>query len=164
MKGNNSLVILAMHGKVSDIKKALKLGADPNERDASGRTPLHWAAQAGWLNVVRCLIESRADLNAQDNMGFTPLVIAVGNGNESIVYELLKAGASAKIQVQSNLSGTALHLACSWNRFDIVKKLLELSDVEINAKDQDGKTALAYAVEAGDKKLISCLKEHGGIV
>ncbi|MEI6074613.1 MAG: ankyrin repeat domain-containing protein [Verrucomicrobiota bacterium] len=164
MKGYDSLILLAMHGKASGIRQALKLGADPNERDASERTPLHWAAQEGWLIIIRCLIEFRAKLNVQDNMGFTPLAIAAGKGNDSIVCELLKAGASAKVKVHSNLSGTALHLACSWNRFEVVKSLLQLSDVEVNAKDQDGKTALAYAIEAGDEKLISCLKEHGGII
>jgi ankyrin repeat protein len=45
----------------------------------SGRTALHGAAQKGWNEMVRFLVESGADLQAVDATGRTPLDMAMGN-------------------------------------------------------------------------------------
>ena len=33
------------------------------------KTPLHWAADAGHVDIVRCLVEQGADLNIKDDSG-----------------------------------------------------------------------------------------------
>jgi ankyrin repeat protein len=53
--------------------------ADPNARDASGRTPLHRAAAAGHGLVAELLIHRGADPSARDNAGQTPLDLAKGD-------------------------------------------------------------------------------------
>src|SRR6266705_210455 len=160
MKQPQAIINHAKVGNVSAVARMLRQGGNPNEKDEKNWTPLHWASQEGHLEIVRCLIESCADVNAADNLGFTPLVIAAGHGHGSVVRELLRAGADANKRVRSNANGTALHLACSWGRVRVVKILVESSDVEINARDKSKKTALGYAVDAGERKLATYLKKH----
>ena len=32
-------------------------------------SPLHWAAQEGYVNIVRCLVEKGAEVNSEDYKG-----------------------------------------------------------------------------------------------
>ncbi|KAK3297422.1 uncharacterized protein B0H64DRAFT_473534 [Chaetomium fimeti] len=49
-------------------------GLDPDARDANGRTPLWWAANAGHAEVVSLLLASgKVDRDAADKRGWTPL-------------------------------------------------------------------------------------------
>lgn len=63
-----------------------------NEKDADGRTPLHWAVSSdAHLEIVRALLEAGdVDVNAQDTGGWTPLMIASSAGAARVVKELLK--------------------------------------------------------------------------
>ena len=156
-------------GDVALTRKKLEKNANPNEKDKNGRTPLHWACQEGHIKIIHLLIEFGAQVNVSCKEGFTPLVMAAGEGHYKIVQELLKAGADVNARVHSNSDGTALHLACAWDRLDVVKALLEMSEVDINAKDRDGKTPLAYVLESGingdtgDKKLAKYLIQRGAV-
>eukprot|EP00976_Prorocentrum_cordatum_P114130 1195808-Prorocentrum_minimum.AAC.1 len=66
-------------------------GADPRARSASGATPLHFAAVAGRVEVVRALVEAGgADPHAEDvEGGTTPLHWAAGAGHRDVVRVLV---------------------------------------------------------------------------
>ena len=54
-------------------------GANPDHRDALGRTPSHVAAIGGNAGALRALAEAGADFNAKDHVqGSTPLHNAIG--------------------------------------------------------------------------------------
>src|SRR2546426_2520503 len=162
--GNNTVLRAVQAGAESKVRRQLEAGASPNDRDKAGRTPLHWAAQEGFLDVVRCLIEFGVQPNPSDNLGFTPLAVAAGEGHAAVGRELLRAGASPNMRNPADANGTALQLACSWGRLEAVRALVEESSVEVNARDASGKTALAYALEAGHQELVAYLKERGATV
>ncbi|KAF9460343.1 ankyrin repeat-containing domain protein [Collybia nuda] len=64
-----------------------------NSLDVDERTPLHWTASSGSIDIARFLIDQKAEVDKPDNSGWTPLHIAVSAGHEEIVQELIGAGA-----------------------------------------------------------------------
>jgi hypothetical protein len=62
------------------VRVALELGADVNQANKQGETPLHGAAWRGANEIVQLLVDRGANLTARNKEGFTPLQIA--NGEE----------------------------------------------------------------------------------
>ena len=94
----------ALIGDVYLAEELLKQGADPNERDISGRTPLHyafWAPEGGWrcrVEVAELLLKHGADPNARDKDGKTPLHYAARHCGYYAVALLLRHGAEADLE------------------------------------------------------------------
>lgn len=86
---NITLEEAASAGDVSRIQGLLDKGADVNERDENGITPLHRAAGAGRLKAVEFLVSRHAEVNMKDNEGETPLFWGTGGGHKKIVNFLL---------------------------------------------------------------------------
>lgn len=77
------------------VTMLLKAGAQPDQREDAGGTPLHAAAALGRLAPVDDLVAADANLNASDRQGHTALIVAVLNGHRHVVQRLLSAGADA---------------------------------------------------------------------
>lgn len=75
----------------------LRQNANPDIRDREGNTPLHIAAQIGFLEAADWLRIVDADLNARNNRGETPLILAVQQRNAALVRQLVDAGANPDI-------------------------------------------------------------------
>ncbi|RED17107.1 ankyrin repeat domain-containing protein [Parasphingopyxis lamellibrachiae] len=75
----------------------LRQNANPDIRDREGNTPLHIAAQIGYLEAADWLRIVDADLNARNNRGETPLILAVQQRNAALVRQLVDAGANPDI-------------------------------------------------------------------
>lgn len=57
----------------------LEQGADPNSRRATGTTPLFFAAQGGYLDVVKILIKAGASVD-------TPSVVIKEKNYENYIF------------------------------------------------------------------------------
>ncbi|EFY94056.2 Ankyrin repeat-containing domain protein [Metarhizium robertsii ARSEF 23] len=62
---------------------------DVNEKNNDGQTPLHHAAENGWVDAIHVLIENGADVLARDNKMRTALHIATEKSYTLAVRELL---------------------------------------------------------------------------
>jgi tetratricopeptide (TPR) repeat protein len=95
-----------------DVKRALALleqGANPNARDAGGRTALMYAGLGGQTRVMRRLLETGADANVQSLEGTTALMDAITFGDPQAVQLLVSSGAG--VSLQNGRGETALTLA-----------------------------------------------------
>ena len=72
------------------VRVLLEAGADVHARASYlDRTPLHWAATGGHVEMARLLLEAGADVNAVGNQGSTPTGLAV-EGDHLELAELLR--------------------------------------------------------------------------
>ncbi|KAL5479828.1 hypothetical protein EMCRGX_G023414 [Ephydatia muelleri] len=80
-KGLTPLMISALHQHLDGLTVFLQAGADPNIRQSpSGFTAMHYAAQVGAHDIIKCLIAFEADVHIGDRDGRTPLDVARTSG------------------------------------------------------------------------------------
>lgn len=61
--------------------RLVKAGADVEQRDAEGNTPLHWAAKRGKTDIIAVLLHAGADIDAVNHRGWYSLKRGVGRMN-----------------------------------------------------------------------------------
>lgn len=78
-------------GDLDDVMNWLSQeDADPNQRDYTGRSPLHLAVTSSTAEVVKCLVDHGARLTARLADGKTPLHLAAARGNAEMVKILME--------------------------------------------------------------------------
>ncbi|KAF4415724.1 ankyrin repeat domain-containing protein 52, partial [Fusarium austroafricanum] len=80
-------------GHLKVVKTLITYGANVNEVDPAGYSPIHYATRNNHTSVVALLLENGADIYSLDPEGCTPLYRAAQKGNNEIVERLLKHGA-----------------------------------------------------------------------
>lgn len=81
------------------------------------------------------------DIDAVDSEGNTALIYAISNNNHQYAKLLLEAGANPSIQ--NNEGKASIHFC----RYDSTIELLANHGADLLAKDKQGNTGLAYAIE-----------------
>ena len=93
--------------------------------DFSGKTPLMYSSERGYLNVTKALINKGAKLDLKNDFGLTALMYTCYSPIErpEVVRLLLNNGAN--LDLQDNAGETALIFACKEGHAEVVKILLE---------------------------------------
>lgn len=81
------------------VNKILKLGANVNLTDVTGRTAIAHACIAEKNDVIEMLSRSDCDPNIPDNDGNTPLLYAVKSRKPDVVFKLLTSFPKATINI-----------------------------------------------------------------
>jgi CubicO group peptidase (beta-lactamase class C family) len=101
-----SLHFAALQGNTDVVRRHIEAGADLNEKDAYGSTPLVVAVTFGRTEVAGALLEAGADPEIVNNDGSAPLQIAAFLGHAEIVRSLLEAGADGHSR---NMAGSTAY-------------------------------------------------------
>ncbi|PRP87089.1 NB-ARC domain-containing protein [Planoprotostelium fungivorum] len=115
-----------------------------NHRDTKGRTPLHHAAEKSRHRIMLFLLKHNANLNILDVDGQSPLHLSVNRGHLEAVKTLIERG--CVVNCFDKKGQTPIHLAVRNNNTEIVDLLTQQEDLNPNAKDSAGKTAMHYAL------------------
>ena len=153
----------AQLGDLTEVKRLLKKGADPNTRNrGSGITPLGVAVERGHAEVVGTLLAAKADANAATVDGVTPLLIASQFSQRVCVKQLLEVRAT--VDDHDAINGlTALMYAVTTQQTDIIDLLLDAS-ASLSKMSRSGKSALHLAAAEGRERAVQALcAREGGI-
>ena len=63
--------------RIENVERYHRAGGDLNARTQSGHTLLHLAADNGYIDLARWLVQHGSDINARGYNGYTPLHLAV---------------------------------------------------------------------------------------
>ncbi|CAG9828438.1 unnamed protein product [Diabrotica balteata] len=128
-----------------------------NMSDYSGNTAMHYAVSHGNFDVVSILLDSKVcDINKQNKAGYTSVMLVSlaevrSQTHANVVRRLFQL---ADVNIRAKEHGqTALMLAVSHNRLNMVKMLLE-AGADINIQDEDGSTALMCGAEHGHIEIV----------
>ncbi len=126
------------------------------QADVSGTTPLHLAAEKGYVDVARELIGiEQVNPGVLNGELSAPLHLAADKGHLAIIRSLCEAGADANPVDRSGR--TPLHYAVFEGHFDVVRYLIG-RQADPLAKDVWGYTALDYAIKSKKQDMVDFLR------
>eukprot|EP00092_Neocalanus_flemingeri_P077362 GFUD01096071.1.p1 GENE.GFUD01096071.1~~GFUD01096071.1.p1 ORF type:complete len:324 (+),score=73.62 GFUD01096071.1:13-984(+) len=140
--GVTALAMASDIGRLDIVKILVEAGANVSTTDISGRNPLEKAANEGHLATVQYLVTHGADTEQAGYHGITPLWSAAERGELEIVRYLASMGANLETTGFDGLH--TITIAARAGRSDVVKFLIQ-KNVDVNARDKDGRTALYWA-------------------
>ena len=125
---SNELMLAAHTGDLARVQALLSAGAEVNELDEHGWSPLMKACynhelKRGFADVVQALIDAGADIEVPIGYGVRPLMLAAGYGETAVVDALLKAGADVLAKNEGGF--TALMMVKQKHYVDVVNLLHE---------------------------------------
>jgi ankyrin repeat protein len=161
---NDRLLAAAASGDPAELAAALADGADVDARDPRGRTALLVATAARQTEAVRQLLAAGADVDLQDDQLDNPFLYAGAEGIVDILRLVNDAGADPSLT--NRFGGTALIPASERGHVEVVRYLLEETDVDIDHVNRLGWTALLEAIvladgDAAHQEVVRLLIEHG---
>ncbi len=125
-----------------DILK--KAGANFNEKDNFGNTPLMFACSANSNpDIIDFLIENGADINERDSIGNDALLWSMSNPNLEIIKHLVDLGADVHTK---NRNGENILIAALQNKanLEIINYVISL-EINVNEKGNSGLPTIAFA-------------------
>jgi ankyrin repeat protein len=158
----SELANLIQHGERNAALALIDAGADVNEAQGDGTTPLHWAVYRLDAELAALLLERGARADAINQYGSSPLAEAVKVADRPLVEKLLAAGADPEAP---NADGqTVLMLAARTGSTDIAQLLID-SGADVNARENwRGQTALIWAADSRFPAIVDLLIAHGADV
>jgi ankyrin repeat protein len=137
------------------VRLLIKRGANLNQQDADGRTPLMHALRYSDMDVIEILIKAGADLDIRDKEGNTALMMAELNQSSKVVNILKQSGASLH-----GLKEIELLQAVDSGDIDGVRKLLRNNNININIR-LGNSTLLYRAAQNGHSEITKLLINTG---
>ncbi|GKV32849.1 hypothetical protein SLEP1_g41416 [Rubroshorea leprosula] len=159
------LMLAAMRGKITCVKKLIEAGADILMFDSGNeRTCLHYAAYYGHSDCLQAILSAAQSssvavswgyarfVNIRDRKGATPLHLAARQRQPECVHILLDNGALVCASTGRNgfRGSTPLHLAARGGSLDCIRKLLAWG---ADRRQRDASGRIPYVV---------ALKHHHG--
>ncbi|OXG09032.1 ankyrin repeat protein [Flavobacterium araucananum] len=170
--GNTPLIIAAGR-EITTLEKLIPVTKNINLQNLKGESALTFAVRSGSPEAVTLLLSKGADVNVKDKDGNNLGVYLVqsyrpaGRGEASATQNPFEAKAKLLQDKGLNLAAaqkdgsTLYHFAIAKNDLALLKKLTALN-IDINAKNKDGMTALhKAAMVAKDDSILKYLVSIG---
>ncbi|CAE7941107.1 Espn [Symbiodinium necroappetens] len=124
---------------------------------ADGRTPAHWAALSGQVEVLKVLASLVPDtLTAHARNGATPAHDAAFQGHSHVLLHLHQINPTSLV-AKSATGATPAHDAAFGGHIETMLLLRELAPETLSARDLHGRCAAHEAAETGQDSLLRLL-------
>nr|XP_013809716.1 PREDICTED: 2-5A-dependent ribonuclease isoform X1 [Apteryx mantelli mantelli] len=176
--GGTAFTEAGIEGNVRLLELFLDHGSDINEHDDNGFTAFMEAAWYGKEEALRFLHSRGADVNLRrvvseekrklNKGGATALLDACREGHTSVVKALVQ-DMNADLNICDNQDRNALIHALKSSRNKTVESAVSIGHflldhgVDVNSRDENGKTALILAAEMKSLDLVKALLDKGEI-
>ena len=184
-KGKTALYYAIKDKEWDAIDQLLDMGADLNAETPEGKTLLDCAIEEGDPDVIAALLDEQSatlpraaaagkfdlvlelltadgvDVDKVDRKGHTALYYAKQAGNKNVIEKLIKAGAKRGVD-----SSVGKPVGASLPNHNLNSKLnsafrIATEGDDIDAEDEEGKTALYYAIKFIEEDVVDQLIQLG---
>ncbi len=186
---HEAIFTAAREDDIAAMKEYIAAGADINQSDEFGATPLSIAAYRGNTEMVRLLLEAGGGFEigvfhaAISTSNDDPEIVQafldhgvdidekadIGNGHTALMYaaefghvevgKLLLAN-GADIDAVDNFNDPALNVAAFHGQLEFAKMLVEMG-AALNIQGYGSRTALGHAISRGHEDVAAFLREVG---
>ncbi|XP_071084414.1 ankyrin repeat domain-containing protein 50-like isoform X2 [Haliotis cracherodii] len=155
--GSRTPVMAAAWWEHRDVVEHLvSEGADVSLVDEDGNNILHYACWGGNVETVKCVLSLHVvDINSRGGRSQTPVMMAAWRGHRDVVELLVSEGADVSLVDEDG--NNTLHWACIGGDVETVKCVLSLNVVDIDARNNDGRTAADMARDEGHQEVVKLL-------
>ena len=138
-------------------------GIDVNNTNQADETPLHYAANYGYTDIVRLLLScSDINVNALEQCRRPPIHLAIrsySHHTANVIFSHPKLDPFIK----DENGETLLHLVSIYDYFDIFEKLLKLPNIDINVLNETKRPPLHLALMSSSFDIVKVLLKMSNI-
>ncbi|ENU1226628.1 MULTISPECIES: ankyrin repeat domain-containing protein [Providencia] len=154
----------AEKGQLEILKSCLEKGVDINTTNRQGRTAIVNASLNKHYECVSFLINAGADINKQDQTCFNPFLLSCLNDDLTLLRIVLPA--KPNLDLLTRFGGVGITPASEKGHVEIVRELLEKTEINVNHTNFVGWTPLLEAIvlnDGGEKQqqIVKLLLDHG---
>jgi ankyrin repeat protein len=172
MLGEDALIRAGWMSDPEAVRLLLAKGASAHTADRAGFTALQMAPRFADCERIALLLKAGADVNSFNMFAGqvkhgpialvhrTPLMLAAPYGDAETIGTLLKAGARVNETDIRKMSPLILAIATDQAKPATVRQLIA-AGADVNAKDQDGESALDWARKLRNPEIVSILENAG---
>nr|WP_314267202.1 ankyrin repeat domain-containing protein [uncultured Moellerella sp.] len=154
----------AAKGDLDALQASLNKGVNIDATNRQGRTAIVIASLNKHYECVSFLISAGADINKQDETCFNPFLLSCLNNDLTLLRIMIPA--KPDLTLLTRFGGVGITPASEKGHVEIVRELLEKTEMNVNHTNFVGWTPLLEAIvlnDGGDKQqqIIKLLLDHG---
>lgn len=147
-------------GKIEEVECLLAQPiTDMEAKNDKEQTALMIAAEMGRTKIALLLLNAGASVDQTNHFGVTSLMLAAHQNHADTVKLLLDHQADVNKQVNFNDGiNTALLIATKSSYHDVVECLLNVNNIDVSHKTDNGDTAIDLGLKSQNQKMVEAYK------
>ena len=133
---------------------------DLNIKDNEGRNILYYAVYMQNVTLIKEILNKRINIKNKDNKGRAAIFLALNGGNIRIIKLLIEAGIDLTEADDKGIT-PLMYAIQKRNSSEVIDLLISNNVNHLDDQDNEGRTALFYAIDNNDLGTIKLLIQHG---